>query len=107
MSNFVIAAGHTANVNIGCGVVANLDESVCTREISQLVGKELERKGHKVNVLIIDKSNSYNCEDCFIRTKVANELNEKEKVDLYVEIHINAGGVTGTEVLITNKDVFV
>ena len=102
MSNFVIAAGHTASGNIGCGVVAYLDESKCTREISQLVGKELERKGHKVNVLIIDKSNSYNCEDCFVRTKMANELNEKEKVDLYVEIHINAGGGTGTEVLITN-----
>ncbi|WP_394887531.1 N-acetylmuramoyl-L-alanine amidase [Clostridium butyricum] len=102
MSNFVIAAGHTASGNIGCGVVANLDESVCTREISQLVGKELERKGHKVNVLIIDKSNSYNCEDCFVRAIMANELNEEEKVDLYVEIHINAGGGNGTEVLITN-----
>ncbi|ETJ20800.1 hypothetical protein Q604_UNBC18379G0004 [human gut metagenome] len=102
MSNFVIAAGHTASGNIGCGVIADLHESVCTREISQLVGKELERKGHKLNVLIIDKSNSYNCEDCFVRTKMANELNEKEKVDLYVEIHINAGGGTGTEVLITN-----
>ena len=102
MSNFVIATGHTVSGNIGCGVVANLDESKCTREISQLVGKELERKGHKVNLLIIDKSNSYNCEECFVRTKMANELNEKEKVDLYVEIHINAGGGTGTEVLITN-----
>ena len=102
MSNFVIAAGHTASGNIGCGVIGELNESNCTREISQLVGKELERKGYKVNVLIIDKSNSYNCEDCFVRTKMANELNEKEKVDLYVEIHINAGGGTGTEVLITN-----
>ena len=102
MSNFVIAAGHTASGNIGCGVVAYLDESKCTREISQLVGKELERKGHKVNLLIIDKSNSYNYEDCFVRTKMANELNEEEKIDLYVEIHINAGGGTGTEVLITN-----
>ena len=103
MSNFVIAAGHTASGNIGCGVIADLDESVCSREISQLVGKELERKGHKVNVLIIDKSNSYNCEDCFVRTIMANELNEEEKVDLYVEIHINAGGGTGTEVCVTGQ----
>lgn len=29
MSNFVIAAGHTASGNIGCGVVAVLDESRC------------------------------------------------------------------------------
>lgn len=31
MSDFVIEVGHTASVNIGCGVVANFDESVCTR----------------------------------------------------------------------------
>lgn len=41
MSNFVIAVGHTASVNIGCGAVANLDESVCTRQISPLVTKIL------------------------------------------------------------------
>ena len=40
MSNFVIAAGHTASGNIGCGVIADLDESNCTREISQLVAKD-------------------------------------------------------------------
>lgn len=45
MSNFVIGAGHTASGNIGCGVVTNLDESNCTREISQLVGKELKERG--------------------------------------------------------------
>ena len=100
MSNFVIAAGHTASGNIGCGVVAVLDESRCTREISNLVAKELESRGHKVNLLIVDKSNSYNCEDCFVRAQMANSMAQKEEVDLYVEIHINAGGGTGTEVLI-------
>lgn len=103
MSNFVIAAGHTASGNIGCGVVANLDESVCTREISQLVGKVLERKGHKVNVLIIDKNNSYKYEDCYVRANNANDIHENENVDLYVEIHINAGGGTGTEVCVTDQ----
>lgn len=71
-----------------------------TREISNLVAKELESRGHKVNLLIVDKSNSYNCEDCFVRAQMANSMAQKEEVDLYVEIHINAGGGTGTEVLI-------
>lgn len=101
MSNFVIAAGHTASGNIGCGVIANLDESLCTREISQLVEKELKERGHGATLLIIDKSNSYNCEDCFVRAQMANSLAQKEEVDLYVEIHINAGGGTGSEVLVT------
>ena len=101
MSNFVVAAGHTASGNIGCGVVAELNESNCTREISHLVAKELEARGHKTNLLIIDKSNSYNCEDCFVRAQMANSMAQKEEVDLYVEIHINAGGGTGCEVLVT------
>ena len=102
MSNFVIAAGHTASGNIGCGVVANLNESNCTREISQLVAKELEMRCHKANLLIIDKSNSYKYEDCYVRAQMANDIAQKQSVDLYVEIHINAGRGTGTEVLITN-----
>lgn len=101
MGNFVIAAGHTASGNIGCGVVADLDESRCTRGISQLVAKELEARGHKANLLIIDKNNTYNCEDCFVRAQMANNLDQKEEVDLYAEIHINAGGGTGCEVLVT------
>ena len=101
MSNFVIAAGHTASGNIGCGVIANLDESNCTREISQLVAKELKERGHGATLLIIDKSNSYNCEDCFVRAQMANSLAQQGEVDLYVEIHINAGGGTGSEVLVT------
>lgn len=101
MSNFVIAAGHTASGNVGCGVAADLNESNCTREISQLVAKELEARGHKANLFIIDKSNSYNCEDCFVRVQMANTLEQNEEVDLYVEIHINAGGGTGSEVFVT------
>ena len=31
MSNFVIGVGYTASGNIGCGVIANLNESNCTR----------------------------------------------------------------------------
>lgn len=102
MSNFVIAAGHTASGNIGCGVIGELNESNCTREISQLVGKELKDRGHGVTLLIIDKGNGYKYEDCYVRAEEVNKLAKNSKIDLYVEIHINAGGGTGTEVLITN-----
>lgn len=101
MSNFIVAAGHTASGNIGCGVFANLDESNCIREISKLVAKELKERGHKVELLIIDKSNTYKYEDCYVRVQMANDIAKKENVDLYVEIHINAGGGTGSEVLVT------
>lgn len=30
MSDFVIVAGYTVSRNIGCGVVAYLNESICT-----------------------------------------------------------------------------
>lgn len=65
MGNFIIAVGHTASGNIGCGVVDRLDESECTRQIGALVAECLQERGHGVNLLRIDKSNSYNCEDCY------------------------------------------
>lgn len=103
MSNFVIAVGHTASGNIGCGAVANLDESVCTREISPLVTKILKDRGHDVTLLQVDKSNSYKYEDCYVRAQLANDFSKSQNVDLYAEIHINAGGGTGTEVCVTGK----
>jgi N-acetylmuramoyl-L-alanine amidase len=103
MSNFIIAVGHTASGNIGCGVVDRLDESNCTRAIGALVAEYLQEKGHGVNLLRIDKSNSYSCEDCYERANQANEIAETKDIKLYVEIHINAGGGTGPEVLVFGK----
>lgn len=103
MNNFIIAVGHTASGNIGCGVAARLDESNCTRQIGELVAEYLQEKGHGFNLLRIDKSNTYNCEDCFIRANQANEIAKTTDVGLYVEIHINAGGGTGPEVCVTGK----
>jgi N-acetylmuramoyl-L-alanine amidase len=103
MSNFIIAVGHTASGNIGCGVVARLDESNCTRIIGALVAEYLQGKGHGVNLLRVDASNSYNFQDCYIRANEANEIAKASEVELYVEIHINAGGGTGPEVCITGK----
>jgi len=45
MSDFIIAVGHTASGNVGCGVVARLDESNCTRVIGALVAEYLKEKG--------------------------------------------------------------
>ena len=57
MSNFIIAIGHTANGNVGCGVVDRLNESNCVREIGALVAEYLQEKGHGANLLRIDESN--------------------------------------------------
>ncbi|AWK52502.1 N-acetylmuramoyl-L-alanine amidase [Clostridium beijerinckii] len=103
MSNFIIAVGHTASGNIGCGVIDKLDESNCTRKIGELLAEYLKEKGQGVNLLRVDESNSYNCEDCYIRANEANEIAKTMDVKLYVEIHINSGGGTGPEVLVTGK----
>lgn len=103
MSNFIVAVGHTASGNIGCGVVDKLDESQCTREIGALVSQKLKEKGHVVSLLRIDRSNRYGCEDCYTRANQANEIAKALNVELYVEIHINAGGGSGPEVLVTGK----
>ncbi|MFW2491722.1 N-acetylmuramoyl-L-alanine amidase [Clostridium chromiireducens] len=103
MINFIIAVGHTASGNIGCGVIDKLNESDCTRTIATLVVEYLQKKGHGVNLLRIDKGNSYNCEDCYERASEANNIAKTTNVELYVEIHINAGGGTGPEVLVTGK----
>ena len=95
---YAIAVGHTASGNIGCGVVGKLNESNCTREIAPLVLKYLKQAGEEALLLRIDKSNSYNYEDCYVRASLANNAN----VDRYVEIHINSGGGTGTEVLVNS-----
>ena len=103
MSNFIIAVGHTASGNVGCGVVVRLDESICTRVIGDLVAQYLQEKGFGFNLIRVDKGNSYDCEDCYSRANSANEIANTLDVELYVEIHINAGGGTGTEVLVTGK----
>lgn len=103
MSNFIIAIGHTASGNKGCGVIARLDESNCTRAIGDLVAEYLQEKGQGVNLLRVDESNTYNYEDCYCRSNQANDIAKTYDVELYVEIHINAGGGSGPEVCVTGK----
>lgn len=98
----IIAIGHTASGNLGCGAVGKLNESDCTREVGPLVAKYIINGGHESMVLQIDKSNSYTYEDCYVRADQANKLNG----DTYTEIHFNSGGAgaTGVEVLLNSEN---
>lgn len=87
MSKFIIADGHTASGNAGCGAVDQLDESDCTREVGPLVCKYLQLEGQTSVHLRIDKSNTYNLEDCYVRASQANTI----EGDWYIEIHFNSG----------------
>lgn len=68
-------------------------EENCTREIGYKVKSKLESLGHTVIICSCDSSNSLN-ESLAYRVNTAN----KNGGDLYVSIHINAGGGVGTEV---------
>jgi N-acetylmuramoyl-L-alanine amidase len=72
-------------------------------EIGALVVDYLRERGHGVNLLRIDEGNKYSCEDCYVRSIQANQIAQKLDVELYVEIHINAGGGTGPEVCAAGK----
>lgn len=92
-----VNAGHTPSGTAGCGAVGYLDESNCTRQIAPKLAEYLKANGHSVQLNIENYSNSYNCEDCYNRANKANNWG----ANLYVEIHLNAGGGTGTEVEIS------
>lgn len=91
MSKFLISVGHTESGQIGCGAVGLLNESNCTREIAPLVVKKLKSLGHTAIKLQIDSGSSI---DYVKRVLQAN----LEGGDYFIEIHLNAGGGTGTEV---------
>lgn len=89
-----INAGHT---KIGKGTGANkyLNESVETRKLAYEVMKQLADTTHEVVPLVYDKSSD--------NLKAAvNDANNK-KLDLFVSIHLNAGGGKGAEVYTYKK----
>ena len=63
----------------------------------------MRKKGHNAYLIRVDDGNTYNYEDCYVRANKANTIFKTKEINLYVEIHINAGGGTGTEVCITGK----
>ena len=91
---YLISVGHTASGNVGCGAVGYLNESNCTREIVPLIVSKLKSLGHEAIKLQIDNSDSH---DYVKRANQANSIGG----DMFIEIHLNAGGGTGCEALRT------
>ena len=87
--NIAISVGHTLT-GLGTGAAGFLNESICTREIGERVKEILQSRGHDVTYCRIDQSNN----DLAYRVNLANNSN----VNLFAEIHLNAGGGLGTEV---------
>ena len=84
----VINAGHT-KVGIGTGASKYLNESAETRKIAYELLKLLAETHHEVIPAVFDRS-SNNLAD-------AVRLANNEQADLFVSIHLNAGGGTGCE----------
>lgn len=84
----VINAGHT---KLGKGTGANgfLNESKETRKIAYELMKLLVDSNHTVIPAVFDTSNN--------NLKEAVEAANKNNADLFVSIHLNAGGGTGVE----------
>ena len=84
-----INAGHT-KLSKGTGASGILNESKETRKIAYEVMKQLADTQHEVIPLVYDKSND--------NLKAAVTDANNKKLDLFVSIHLNAGGGQGCEV---------
>lgn len=83
-----INAGHT-KIGKGYGAVGYLKESIETRKIAYHLMELFSYTDHEVIPAVFDKSDN-NLKDA---VNVAN----KNKADLFISIHLNAGGGTGVE----------
>lgn len=99
-----VSAGHNVYINnsFDCGAVGNgKRESDITRETVSLLIPLLERQGHKVlDVTPYDKGYSNKKAHHLERCKKADNF----KADLYLDIHINAGGGSGVEAWVYSKN---
>ena len=84
----VINAGHTKS-GTGTGAAGLLNESKETRKIAYEVMRLLVDTKHEVVPAVFDKSSN--------NLKEAVDLANNEKADLFVSIHLNAGGGSGCE----------
>ena len=85
----VINAGHT-KIGKGTGAVGLLNESKETRKIAYELMGLLSDTNHEVIPAVFDKSND--------NLKEAVNLSNKNKADLFISIHLNAGGGQGCEI---------
>jgi len=85
----IINAGHT-KLEGGTGAVGFVSESIETRKISYEVLKQLADTDHEVIPAIFDKSSN--------NLKQAVTLSNENIADLFLSIHLNAGGGHGSEI---------
>lgn len=84
----VINAGHT-KFGKGTGAVGELNESKETRKIAYHLMSLLAFTSHEIIPAVFDRSEN--------NLKEAVDLANKENADLFISIHLNAGGGTGVE----------
>lgn len=88
MAKIVINAGHT-KYGKGTGASKYLNESKETRKIAYELMKLLADSKHEVIPAVYDRSNN--------NLKEAVTLANNEGADLFISIHLNAGGGSGCE----------
>lgn len=88
----VLNAGHTLQ-GAGSGAIGIINESEESRKVVNAVKRYLTGKGHKVEVVNIDKAQSQSA--CLYG--IAKRVNEHSDADLFVSVHFNAGRGQGCE----------
>lgn len=90
---FLIDMGHTLR-GLGTGASSIMSETQKNREIGKELLYILRSQGHTAIDCTVDVSNN----DLYDRVSLANRY----KADMFVSIHLNAGGGRGTETYIYN-----
>lgn len=85
----IVNAGHT-KLGVGTGAVGLLTESVETRKIAYELMKQLSDTNIEVMPAVFDKTTN--------NLKQAVNLSNDNIADLFISIHLNAGGGNGSEV---------
>lgn len=93
-----VHAGHNPDGKVACGAAGFIKESTEARNVKKLVISKLKKLGNTV----YDCTCSNGTSQGDVLAKIVKKCNE-HKADLDVSIHFNAGGGTGTEVLVFNK----
>lgn len=88
----ILNAGHTKS-GAGSGAIGYLNESEETRKIVSLIRYYMRGKGHEVILANVDKAES----QAAYLYGVARKANKEEDADLFVSVHLNAGGGNGCE----------
>ena len=89
--------GHTVQNGGVCGACGLLKESVENRLVGNKVIEKLRILGHTV----IDCSCDYSKDRNEQLAAIVNKANA-QKLDLFLSLHLNAGGGTGAEIYTTN-----